>query len=155
MRPSPFTLGRRAALATLLGVLLFAPAAQAARGVVGHIDFPGAKLNPFSLPGGAAGEVNDIQDVAVNAGGAGGAAPGDVYVADRANRRIQQFSAAGDFVRAWGLNVVAGGPDNADETQSVRVSATSGTFTLSFGGETTGPALDFDADPSIVQSELN
>ena len=43
--------------------------------------------------------------------GADPSAPGDVYVADQANRRIDELSAWGSFVRAWGWDVVASGPD--------------------------------------------
>lgn len=37
---------------------------------------------------------------------------GHVYVRDRTNRRVQEFEADGDFVRAWGWDVVATGPGN-------------------------------------------
>lgn len=41
---------------------------------------------------------------------------GDLYVADGANHRIQQFTASGDFIRAWGYDVVASGAPNDNGT---------------------------------------
>lgn len=81
---------------------------------------------------------------------AGTANAGDVLVADPANnRRVQEFSAAGQFVRAFGADMVATGPDDsaANEQQTVAINATGGNFTLSFGGQTTVP-LAFDAPPN-------
>ncbi len=70
--------------------------------------------------------------MAVNTTGAGGVSVGDVYVVDSANNRIDEFSATGTFVRAFGYDVVASGPDNtgANERQSLTVDATAGTFTV-------------------------
>jgi hypothetical protein len=55
--------------------------------------------------------------------GAGGVAAGDIYVVDGGNpsgglgnNRIEEFSADGSFVRAWGIDVVASGPDNIDSS---------------------------------------
>jgi len=49
--------------------------------------------------------------IAVNQTGAGGVGAGDVYVTDPLNHRIQQFSASGDFIRAFGLGVGGAGVD--------------------------------------------
>jgi hypothetical protein len=108
--------------------LLIAPLANAAQGIAGYIDFPFGSGN---------GQVQGVRGIAVNANGAGGANPGDVYVGDSSNQRVDEFSAAGDFVRSFGADVVESGPDQADETQSVNVDATGGTFNVSFGGDTT------------------
>lgn len=81
---------------------------------------------------------------------AGTANAGDVLVADPTNnRRVQEFSAAGQFVRAFGADTVATGPDDsgANEQQTVAINATGGNFTLSFGGQTTVP-LAFNAAPN-------
>jgi len=81
----------------------------------------------------------------------------NLYVADLGQNRIEQLNAAGRFVRAWGYDVVASGPDNkpfANETDEVRIRATSGTFSLRFGGEETGQ-LPFDASASAVEAALN
>jgi hypothetical protein len=66
---------------------------------------------------------------------------GDVYVIDTANNRVQEFSAAGVFIRAFGLDVVQSGQsgDNpaASAKQSLTVTATSGKYTLEFEGQHT------------------
>jgi hypothetical protein len=82
---------------------------------------------------------------------------GDVSVADTANLRVQEFTSSGVFVRAFGNDVVNFGTDNnsaANEVQKVTVIATSGTFTLSFGGGTTS-ALPYNAIPSQIEAALN
>ena len=38
--------------------------------------------------------------------------PGHIYVANNGNSRIEEFTAWGDFVKAWGWDVVASGPDD-------------------------------------------
>jgi hypothetical protein len=43
--------------------------------------------------------------IAVNALGTGPANPGDVYVVDEANQRIERFDADGNFISAWGADV--------------------------------------------------
>ena len=60
--------------------------------------------------GGAGGEMFEPHAVAVNQ------ATGDVYVRDRRNQRVQQFSATGAFVRAWGWDVVQTGGVGDDST---------------------------------------
>jgi sugar lactone lactonase YvrE len=37
---------------------------------------------------------------------------GNVYVSDRDNRRIEEYDGVGNFIRAFGFDVVASGPDN-------------------------------------------
>ncbi len=66
----------------------------------------------------------------------------------------RQFSADGAHKRLWGSDAVFAGPGDADETQAVRVSASAGTFTLSFGGGTTA-AVAYDAAAGVVQTQLN
>ncbi|HYI80751.1 MAG TPA: hypothetical protein VEW67_07820 [Thermoleophilaceae bacterium] len=55
------------------------------------------------------GTLNNPRGVAVNATGAGGVAPGTVYVTDAGNNRIGRFSPSGDFVGTWGLDVIQSG----------------------------------------------
>lgn len=95
--------------------------------------------------------------IAVNRTGAGGGAPGDVYVVDEQNGRVSQFSGSGTFIRSFGADVVESGPDNASEIQSVTVKATAGTFRLTFGtsGTTTTGATgtgDVAASSSTVEN---
>jgi hypothetical protein len=102
------------AIAAVCGIVLCLCASQAmaAKTVVGFFGETGAKGGQFSLanngPGGAA----------VNLNGTGGASPGDVYVVDRGNRRVQQFKADGTWVRAFGLNVGGAGVNVCEVTAS-------------------------------------
>jgi sugar lactone lactonase YvrE len=41
---------------------------------------------------------------------------GDIYVADRVNNRVQQFDSEYNFIRAWGVDVVASGEDDSGTT---------------------------------------
>ena len=53
-------------------------------------------------PGAAAGQFNFPAGIAVSGAG-------NVYVADTAKSRIQEFSPIGEFVRTWGKDVISGG----------------------------------------------
>src|SRR5215213_8777902 len=96
----------------------------------------------FGSSGSGAGQFEEPAGVAVNG------STGDVYIADRQNNRIQQFTEQGDFIRAWGYDVVASGEDDkpfADEVQQVTVPGTSGLFRLTFDGTpSTGPFSSHD-----------
>src|SRR3954447_17665685 len=62
------------------------------------------------------GQFNRPASIAVNRSN------GDIYVVDRENQRIQQFTSAGNFIRAWGFDVVASGEDDkpfANEVQRI------------------------------------
>ena len=124
--------------------LAAAPGATADRGILGYHEFgdvPGGKTD------GTPGVFNTLGSAAFNPTGVGGASPGDFYIVDRGGGsfstavgpRIQQFSANGTPKRLWGIDVVASGPGNSDEIQAVQIKAGGGTFTLTFGGETTVP----------------
>jgi hypothetical protein len=97
--------------------------------------------------GSTGGLFSSPQDIAVST--AAGHV-GEVYVVEASNNRISRFGADGAFQRAWGLNVVTA-PVN--EVQRVTVAATAGTYTLTFGGATTGN-LAFNATASTVQTAL-
>jgi len=78
---------------------------------------------------------------------------GNVYIADERNARVQEFTASGAFIRAWGWNVVASGPDAKGNFQAVAVNATAGTYTLSFSGQTTS-AINYNASGAEVRAAL-
>jgi DNA-binding beta-propeller fold protein YncE len=82
--------------------------------------------------GGSAGQFNGPSGIAVDQ------STGDVYVADSANNRVQEFAEDGTFIRTWGVGVTTAGPDakpSTAEVKSVIISATTGTsFQLEFGG---------------------
>jgi len=83
-------------------------------------------------------------------------ASGDLYLVDGDLGRITQFSPDGEFIRAWGWDVVAAGPDdsNADEQQEVTVEADGGTFKLNFGNRTTA-AIPYNASATQVGNALD
>ncbi|MFZ1153752.1 MAG: hypothetical protein WAN93_02485, partial [Solirubrobacteraceae bacterium] len=58
----------------------------------------------FGSPGSGAGQLSSPAGVAVNL------VTHDVYVADRGNSRIDEFSSSGTFIRAWGWGVADGLP---------------------------------------------
>jgi hypothetical protein len=60
----------------------------------------------FCPSGSGAGQCNIPRGLAVDPHS------GHVFVADQTNRRVDEFTAWGDFVRTWGWNVVASGPDD-------------------------------------------
>jgi hypothetical protein len=62
----------------------------------------------FGAPGSGAGQLKSPGGVAVDQ------TSGDVYVADTGNNRIDEFSAEGSFVRAWGWGV----EDGSNELQT-------------------------------------
>jgi hypothetical protein len=105
----------------------------------------------FGESGEGAGQFSRPAGVAVNH------TTGDVYVVDRGNNRIQQFTKDGGFIRAWGFDVVASGEDDkpfVNEVDEVKIRASSGSFRLSVEGESTG-LLKFDASASEVEAALN
>ncbi len=86
------------ALCSLLALTLLTPAANAAPGTKGVVSWIGT--DTFGTLG---GQFIGPTGVAVND------TSGDVYVADRFNNRIQQFSSSGAFIRAWGFDVIQPG----------------------------------------------
>ncbi len=60
----------------------------------------------FGGGGGDGGKLSEPAAIAINY------TTGDVYVAERGNDRVSQFTATGEFVRAWGLDVVESGKPN-------------------------------------------
>lgn len=132
--------------------------AHADYGVIGEYRFQNDNIN---FPPDDPGEFGRLDAVGVNFTGSGGVA-GDVYAKDAGNSfgssasggRIQQLSQSGAVKSIWGMDVVLKGPGNADEKQLLMVKATSGAYTLTFGGDTTDP-IDFDASAATVKAELD
>ena len=107
-------------------------------------------LSTFGSSGTTGGAFNRAAGVAIND------ATEHVYVADRQNNRIQEFDAAGNFIRAWGFDVVASGEDDrppANEQQNITIAASDGTFQLTFAGVTTGPIAS-SAEAATVREKL-
>jgi hypothetical protein len=88
------------------------------------------------------GSLNSFLNVAVAPPTAANA--GNLLIVDSSGsaQRVNEFTPAGTFVRAFGWDVVASGPGNssADEVQTATVKATGGAFSLAFDGATTGAA---------------
>ena len=64
----------------------------------------------FGEYGEAAGQIDEPRGVAVNQ------ETGDVFVVDRNNQRVDEFSAEGEFQRSWGWGVNAASPASALQT---------------------------------------
>ncbi|HEX2212706.1 MAG TPA: hypothetical protein VHH12_04465, partial [Mycobacterium sp.] len=112
--------------------------------------------------GSRGGMFDNPQGVAVNQD------TGHVYVRDRDNRRVQQFDADGNFIRAWGWDVTAGGSANFEicTVAADCKQATSGNGDGQFGASVgqaavTGMAIDpttgdvFVADPGSGAAPVN
>ena len=95
--------GRVTPVAALLGALFLL--GWGALPAVGKAAEP-PRLTQFCDNGSAAGQCRIPRGIAVNSGN------GQAYIADSANDRIQQFTAWGGVLRAWGWDVVASGPDD-------------------------------------------
>jgi hypothetical protein len=65
-----------------------------------------AKVPADGESGVTAGRLSLPRDIAADS-----ALPGDVYVADSQNNRVDEFDAYGDFIRAWGWGVKDGAPE--------------------------------------------
>jgi len=90
---------------------------------------------------------------------------GNVLVADAGNRRIQEFTATGAWVRAWGWDVIVpggtgeqvGAPLNEQQTVSWSgggiININGGTFTLTFNSQTTA-GIPWNATAAEVDAAL-
>jgi hypothetical protein len=99
----------------LAGLILLVASAFASKEVVNYI---GAE----SGSGSKGGEFWSPRDSAINATGAGPANAGDIYVADELNNRVQRFNAEGNFISAWGADVIeAGNPGDVAGTNPYEI----------------------------------
>src|SRR4051812_24100763 len=136
-------LGALALVGAAFALLLVASSAFASKQVISY-------AGGSSGTGGKGGEVSEPRDIAVNATGAGPANAGDFYVIEEGNNRIQRFDQDGNFISAWGANVLSA---PTDEVQKLTVSASAGTYKLSFEGATTSD-IAFDAAAGAVEVAL-
>jgi hypothetical protein len=115
---------------------------------IGVVTGTGAAEFSLLAPGGS---LNVPQGVAINQ------SSGHVYVTNQGLLRVEEFEADGDFVRAWGRDVVAAGKAGdkppASAVQTLTVTATAGKYTLEFQGQKTGE-LAFDASAAEIQTAL-
>lgn len=86
-----------AALLALAALALLAPGALAAP------PQRFAQIPEDGKPGEAAGQFNVVQGIAAETG-----LPGHVFVVDQRNARIDELTPWGEFVKAWGWNVIKG-----------------------------------------------
>lgn len=97
---------------------------------------------------GNGGTLNSPGGIAINQ------TTGDLYVANRTMRRVEQFDASGNFIRAWGADVAVSGPAQADEEQILIVNAAAGQYKLKFGAEETAD-IEWNEAAGGVQAKLN
>lgn len=135
-----------------IGALAFTPSSQAKEVV-----------DAFGLPGTQGGRLT-ASGIAINQTGAGGVAPGTLYVSDKGpnvseaalrSNRIQRFDPEGHFERLWGFNVV--GPNEVQnvafafaEKGDTLANEVGGSFSLSFEGDT----AEFPVGASAVDNSL-
>jgi len=108
------------------------------------------------LKGAGTGQLEEAVQIAVGS-------EGNVYVGDASASRVQEFDAEGNFLLAFGRDVVASGPDDSAnyEEQEITVAASGGSFKLSFQNpygkfETAQTAsLPYNASAEEVQAALN
>lgn len=103
-----------------------------------------------SSSGTTGGALSSPQGIAINQ------TTGNLYVSNQGRLRIEQFDAQGNFIRAFGQDVVASGPGNSPATsakQTLTVDATEGQFKLTFRGQTTAD-LAFNASAAEVDTAL-
>jgi hypothetical protein len=103
---------------------------------------------------GAAGDLHQPNGIAVDGAG-------DVYVTQVAfERRVQKFDSNGNFLRAWGKDVVSAGPGNTGTGPEICVAGIdacqSGAGGAALGGEFSDPVgLATDAEGSVYVSDDN
>jgi hypothetical protein len=147
--PATQTIARRGALR--LALLTAACAALLLAALGGSASAEIAFEGSFGSSGTGGGQFSRAGSVAINRGN------GDVYVLDSGANRVEQFTEGGQFIRAWGYDVVQSGSDDkppANEVQEAVIRGDSGTFQLRFVGQATAP-LPFDATEAEVEEAVN
>ena len=100
------------------------------------------------LSGGLGGELNAPNGIASDGT--------FIYVADRVNNRIQKFTKAGAFVRAWGKDVLNNGAPAGFEVCMVAASCKTGAASTGLGGELNTPvALAPDGVGNVYVADTN
>ncbi len=144
MNPARSSSTNRTLLVPLLGLMiLFAlcsgSALAAEKGVVKFFGGNGTKGGQFTT---------EAQSIAINQTGAGGGGVGigDLYVTDARSHRIQQFSASGEFIRAFGLGV--GGP--GVDVCTLASACVAGENSNAAGGLGTAASVAIDPSTGVV-----
>jgi hypothetical protein len=158
---------RRAVIPTAVVALavltfVFCPSARAAKLPYFSFGEVGQDAGQLAKAGSGNGLSPGPAAIGVNPTGIGqGVAPGDVYVVDRESSRIVQFHANGNFVRAFGEDVVRHGGEHdlpgPSEVQELTINMTEEGFTLlivSPEGPLTSATLPFDATAGEVELAL-
>jgi hypothetical protein len=98
--------------------------------------------NPTTLATANGGQLDDSAAIAVNQ------TSGDVYVLSWGSRRIDQFDADGNFIRAWGTDVVVGG-GTGFEICTVATECKKGVFSSDGGSLTSARSLAIDSAGNV------
>jgi hypothetical protein len=147
-------------------VLVSACAAGNASASKQVIDYFGTEVQSGTHGGEFAG-LGGVGDIAVNSSGAGPAGPGDIYVIDSANNRVQRFAQDDNgtpadpyddsypFVAAWGAGVETGGAGY--EVCTVAANCQAGLASAGNGGLSSpqGVAVDQDTGQVYVSDTSN
>ncbi len=148
-RLKPIVAASFAALLAALVVAVSVASAAAAPEFLIQFGNGGVKVTGESSTS-KAGQTQIPRGVAIDA------TSGHVLVADQTNARVDEFTAWGEFVRAFGWDVA---PGAVNEQQEVRFRAKSGQFRLTFGvggpGVSETGDLGFNATAAEVQVALN
>lgn len=140
-RPAPVSRGRwrtlRPFLAALVALVAFLGTTNSASASLTY-------QSSFGGEGGGGGEFRTPAGVAVNQ------ATGDVYVVDRENNRIEQFTSSGAFIRAWGYDVVASGEDNSTSGNFEICKASPPSTDVCKAGKAGGGFGEFDSPRGIA-----
>ncbi len=131
---------RKLVLRTVVALCALVAAAALAAGPASALESH-TFSSSFGSAGSGAGELSSPQGVAVNS------TTHDVYVADTGNDRIDEFTASGSFIRAWGWGVADG---ISEKPQTCTIACSKGLSGSGPGGFEipTFVAVDNSAGPS-------